>query len=151
VFRKIGKVFVIWMLSASSALAVAIGEEKKQLIDELSKLFNSPAILEQFTDTITGNLLDTLALQAIEIDDQFHRIIRQTASEVGSDIIFNNSIIRCQNYRFSDKHYEIEELEGLRAFFKSVIGKKYINKMPEMAIETTSSIMSVQEEFAFTI
>jgi len=149
--RGIRICFILLYLFANATFAAGVSEDKKKLIDELVNLTGSNELIELAGAPILDAVKVSLTDRGIEVDDALSELINQETQIILREVLIENPLVRSQTYRMWDKHFKLSELKQLLDFYKSAVGQKTLEKLPEILQASINISISTQEELLFTL
>ncbi|GAK34738.1 hypothetical protein JCM17846_02420 [Iodidimonas nitroreducens] len=147
-------VFLLAPFSPQSAFAQSAktdasqsDEEKFEAIRELVEITQIEAMAAQMIDLFNEDILPLLLESNPEANEQLDRIIREEVA--GAMLSLKPDVIALTASVWS-RHFTIEEIRVLTAFYQTPLGTKLLEKQPIIARESMQAGMQMSQKAAMT-
>ena len=140
--KKLLLLFVLTIVFSMGASA----QDKTSDLKKLIELMNSEKMVSEMLNNLTP-ILKQQANERIQGEDAQKKVdlfvdyMMQELKELSNKLI-NEDMVRIYSEKFTH-----EEIKELIKFYESPVGKKIIEKMPEMSTEIMNSMMKQMPEF----
>ena len=140
----IKRLSTLLLLALISGQAIALSDEEKQAIDELlvaSGSFNTGLNLANLG---ANAMVNSLTRSNSKITAQIAARLKTEIIAIVEDDFIANRFWHEMSYEVYSKHFDLQEIRTLTAFYQSDVGRKLVRVQPQIAQEST---LAAQKRF----
>ena len=131
--KRLALLFLIVM--SHQSFAEELTGEKKRVIDEMLEITGALEIGKQMGTAVANQMLAVMAQQNEELSPQIVAIIQDEIGKIMHDEFVANGFVNEMSYTIYHKHFSLNELKEMVAFYKTPTGSKMASLLPQITHE----------------
>jgi len=125
----------VLLASAQASYCEDIPEAKKLIIDEMLELTGALEVGEMMGVAVANQVIAAMTQHDKNIDPKVVTIVQEEVGRIMHDEFIANGFINEMSYTIYHKHFTIDDLQQMVAFYKTPIGKKMASLLPQVTQE----------------